>query len=122
MYKNKEAQKAANKAAKARWKQKQGIPAGIPEQGIPGYSAEGIPPRVFQPRSRMLPATSILLTMRAEGRTGSNCETGAIARAVSIRGAWAHWPQPMAYCTAGTTSRSTLPDTWAVVRQRPASY
>jgi len=43
MYKDKEAQKAANRAAKARWKTKQGIPEGIPEQGIPGYSVEGIP-------------------------------------------------------------------------------
>ena len=36
MYKDKSKQREAAKAAKARYKARQGIPAGIPEQGIPG--------------------------------------------------------------------------------------
>ena len=47
MFKDKEKQKAANRAAKERWKAKQGIPAGIPKAkgilGIPNIKPLGIP-------------------------------------------------------------------------------
>jgi len=43
MYKDKDKQREANRAAKARFKAKQGIPV---EQGIPGIPEQGIPPDV----------------------------------------------------------------------------